>query len=116
MIIKMISKLFFSNYSPKISFKILIISGEVEMLSTLPGIGPKTAKRLIVELKDKFTISNPNDIPIDTFSNIHKDAYSALIQLGYHNRDIQRAIQKITLDANDIQTQDLIKLCLKDLQ
>ena len=97
-------------------FSNMIINSDVKMLSSLPGIGPKTAKRLIIELKDKFTLTHQHDIPVDVSNNFHQDAYSALIQLGYNNRDIQRAIQKITLDDNDIQTEDLIKLCLKELQ
>jgi len=86
------------------------------MLSTLPGIGPKTAKRLIIELKDKFTISDPHDIPIDTFSKTHKDAYSALIQLGYNSRDIENSITQIISSNQEINTEDLIKECLKELQ
>ena len=38
------------------------------------------------------------------------------MQLGYHNRDIELAIQKITKNMKEIQTEDLIKLCLKELQ
>ena len=43
-----------SNADSK-KFEKMIINSDVTMLSTLPGIGPKTAKRLIIELKDKFT-------------------------------------------------------------
>ena len=94
----------------------MIINSDVKMLSSLPGIGPKTAKRLIIELKDKFTLTHQHDMPTDISNNLHQDTYSALLQLGYHNKDIQRVIQKITLDDNDIATEDLIKLCLKELQ
>ena len=97
-------------------FSTMIINSDVKMLSSLPGIGPKTAKRLIIELKDKFTLTHQHDIPEDISNNLHQDTYSALIQLGYNNRDIQRVIHKITLDDNDIPTEDLIKLCLKELQ
>ena len=97
-------------------FSSMIINSDVKMLSSLPGIGPKTAKRLILELKDKFTITNNNDIPLDESINLHQDAYSALIQLGYNNRAIQSAINKITKDMHDIKTEDLIKLCLKELR
>ena len=97
-------------------FNVMIINSDVKMLSTLPGIGPKTAKRLIIELKDKFTISDPHDIPIDTFSKTHKDAYSALIQLGYNSRDIENSITQIISSNQEINTEDLIKECLKELQ
>ena len=97
-------------------FSTMIINSDVKMLSSLPGIGPKTAKRLIIELKDKFTLTHQHDIPADISNNLHQDTYSALIQLGYNNRDVQRVIQKITLNDNDIPTEDLIKLCLKELQ
>ena len=97
-------------------FSSMLINSDVKMLSSLPGIGPKTAKRLIVELKDKFTITDSDDIPLDESINSYKDTYGALMQLGYHNRDIELAIQKITKDMKEIQTEDLIKLCLKELQ
>ena len=97
-------------------FSTMIINSDVKMLSSLPGIGPKTAKRLIIELKDKFTLTHQHDIPADISNNLHQDTYSALIQLGYNNRDVQRVIQKIILDDNDIPTEDLIKLCLKELR
>ena len=97
-------------------FSTMIINSDVKMLSSLPGIGPKTAQRLIIELKDKFTITDNHDMPLDESINKHQDAYSALIQLGYNNRNIQSAIYKITQDIKDIKTEELIKLCLKELR
>ena len=73
-------------------------------------------EKLPVELKDKFTITDSDDIPLDESINSYKDTYGALMQLGYHNRDIELAIQKITKNMKEIQTEDLIKLCLKELQ
>ena len=57
-----------------------------------------------------------HDIPVDKSINNHQDAYSALIQLGYNNRNIESAIYKITKDIKDIKTEELIKLCLKELR
>tara|TARA_B100000029_G_scaffold478716_1_gene525078 strand:- start:13 stop:597 length:585 start_codon:yes stop_codon:yes gene_type:complete len=98
------------------NFSVMIINSDVKMLSSLPGIGPKTAKRLIIELKDKFTITTSHDIPVDESMHNHQDAYSALVQLGYNNRDIESIIYKITKDIKDIKTEELIKLCLKELR
>ena len=117
-----------SGIGPKIAIQLLsktnntqmskmIISGDVKMLSSLPGIGPKTAQRLIVELKDKFTFTNYDSIPSDTsFSKNQQDAYNALLTLGYKSIDIQYKIQNIVISNPDMTTEELIKNCLKDLK
>ena len=64
-------------------FRSMIITNDVKLLSTLPGIGPKTAKRLIIELKEKFTHVNDDDIILEDSSLNNNDAYQALISLGY---------------------------------
>ena len=97
-------------------FETMIINSDVIMLSTLPGIGPKTAKRLIVELKDKFTIVAKDDIPSDDIPNNHRDAHQALINLGYHSKNIEKIIIEITQLNIDISVEDLIKECLKELR
>ena len=114
-----------SGIGPKIGIQLLsktdtqkmsnmIISSDVKMLSSLPGIGPKTAKRLIVELKDKFTFTSDNDLPLDsTFSTDYKDAYNALLTLGYKSSDIDKVMQTILGDKSDMSTEELIKNCLK---
>lgn len=97
-------------------FQTMIINDDVKMLSSLPGIGPKTAKRLIIELKDKFTLVDKHEIPTDDLSKQHYDAYHALISLGYHAKSIESSINKIVSSNSKINTENLIKEALKDLR
>lgn len=97
-------------------FQTMVINDDVKMLSSLPGIGPKTAKRLIIELKEKFTLVDKNEIPTDDFSKQHYDAYHALISLGYHSKSIETSINKIVASNSEIGTEDLIKQALKELK
>ena len=57
-----------SSVSPN-EFKRRLVAGEVELLSALPGIGPKTARRIIVELKDKLIGYSDNSMPIENSQN-----------------------------------------------
>ena len=68
---------------------ILAAEHDVKMLSSLPGIGPKTAKRIIIELKDKFIDSPSDELPIEdneTFS----DTFNALKSLGFTHNQINQ--------------------------
>lgn len=75
-----------------------ILKGNVEILSKTPGIGKKTAERLIIELRDKVTTLN---LPLSSTKNnnqqMQTDALSALIHLGYPANQAQKAI-KMVLD------------------
>ena len=113
-----------SGIGPKIAINMLsvvnpndfrerLISGEVKKLTSLPGIGPKTAKRLIVELKDKFVDSDNEDLPIDDHSDLNNDALSALKNLGFRDKDIRKILNK--LDPK-LSTEDKIKKSLKELR
>ena len=97
-------------------FKQRIITGEVELLTSLPGIGPKTAKRIIIELKDKFIKSNRNDLPIESSSDIDSDVYSALINLGFKSSDVRIALNKINQNNKELSTEDKIKKALQSLR
>ena len=99
-------------------FKRRLIAGEVEMLSALPGIGPKTARRIIVELKDKFVNYSSNDMPIENSLNneLYKDTYNALKSLGFNHNEINKCLGKLIDKKNDFNTQDLIKESLKLLK
>lgn len=92
-----------------------IKTGEVVSLTSLPGIGPKTAKRIIIELKEKFISLDQDEMPIeeDLFKNsTYKDAFDALMVLGYNKREITTHIEKIINNNDNINTSELIRLVL----
>ena len=95
-----------------------IKSGEVEALTSIPGIGAKTAKRIIIEIKEKITSESDNDIPTEGESSIeveYKDALDALLVLGYLKKDITNCINKIIKKDKMIDTPDLIKKVLNKI-
>lgn len=78
-------------------FQMAIVQGNAALLSKVPGIGKKTSERLIIELKDKFS-----NVPqasasgsISLGNTVAADAISALINLGYHPLEAQKAIKKV---------------------
>ena len=84
---------------------------EVGMLTRIPGVGKKTAERLLLELKDKFTVdglTNANLTPKSTNS----DVLNALISLGYNERE---ALAAVKLLPADVTVADGIKQALKSL-
>ena len=93
-----------------------IISGDVSMLSSLPGIGTKTAKRIIVELKDKLSNYSSDQIPESEDNNIIKDSLNALASLGYTGVSIKREINKILAEEPEIEIEDLIKKTLSTIK
>ena len=100
-------------------FKRRLVAGEVELLSALPGIGPKTARRIIVELKDKLVNYSNDSMPIENSedSQIFRDAYNALQSLGFNSNEINKCLSMLTnkTDVN-FNTQDLIREALKALK
>jgi len=97
-------------------FKRRLIAGEVVMLTALPGIGPKTARRIIVELKDKFVDISKDDLPKEgDMSGASGDAYDALLALGFQAKDIRGSILKVTSKQQDISTEEIIKQTLSEL-
>ena len=106
-----------ANISPS-SFALAIITGDLNTLKSLPGIGAKSAQRMILELKDKMKTQEAIEtefIPVqNTIKNDKaKDAIEALQVLGYSRKDIDLAISKI--DTNELSVEDIIKQGLKYL-
>ena len=109
-----------SNISPS-SFALAVISNDVATLKKLPGIGVKSAQRVILELKDKLkteeTISKNE--PLEEMKlAIHEDekiteAISALQVLGYSRKEIETAMQKI--DIISLSVEDIIRKGLNNL-
>ena len=103
-----------SSVSPN-DFKSRLIAGEVKMLTSLPGIGTKTAKRIIIELKDKFVNTSKDELPIEA-NEENVDAFYALKNLGFQNQMIHEAINKVVNQKDDLTTENLIKEALKILR
>lgn len=85
---------------------------EAGLLTRVPGIGKKTAERLLLELKDKFTLDSALSIKGSGISSISQDVLNALIALGYNERESLNAVK--SLDAN-LTVNDGIKQALKYL-
>ena len=106
-----------SNISPS-SFALAIISGDVNSLKSLPGIGAKSAQRMILELKDKLKTQDAIETEVVSIKNIvkndkAKDAIEALQVLGYARKDIEQVISKI--NTNELTVEEIIKQGLKFL-
>ena len=101
-----------ANISPS-SFAFAIISDDVSKLVKIPGVGNKTAARIILELKDKLkTIqaidTNEEDAEIPVGDNGKQtEAIAALQVLGYNRKEVEKALESI--NTNDLTVEDIIK-------
>jgi holliday junction DNA helicase RuvA len=90
-----------------------IASGSVEILTTIPGIGKKTADRLILELKDKVggvMISTP----AGKAAQENADVVSALVSLGYSVQETTKAVNALP-SGKKLTLEDKVKLALQYL-
>jgi Holliday junction DNA helicase RuvA len=97
-----------------------ITKGNVDLLSTVPGVGKKTAQKLVIELKEKVAKAyaiKPSDMAIGMGGDepVVSDAISALISLGYSPREARDAILKSGIDLSSQGVEDIIKQALKSL-
>ena len=112
-----------SNITPS-QFALAVISNNVDILKKLPGIGAKTAQRVILELKDKLKKEQEIEIVQGeedeaTFRHVIEEdekvseAISALQVLGYTKKEIMLALEKV--DMADLSVEDIIRKGLKSL-
>ncbi|NVJ50713.1 MAG: Holliday junction branch migration protein RuvA [Gammaproteobacteria bacterium] len=95
--------------------------GDSQGLVKLPGVGKKTAERLIVEMKDRLKDWSGNSVASGTVasaaasgaSDIEREAESALVALGYKPQDAAKAISRIRDQAES--SAELIRLALKNM-
>ena len=109
-----------SSITPS-SFALAVITNDVNTLKKLPGIGAKSAQRVILELKDKLKTEEA-EAKIETSKEIQvaikeddkvQEAMSALQVLGYSKKEIEVAMQKI--DTSAISVEDIIRKGLNNL-
>lgn len=100
-------------------FYTCVTSEDVNQLTRIPGIGRKTAQRLIIEMKDKLEGGQihftPEDASVVTSSTASaaQDAISALIALGYKSLEATRAVRAIKDDS--MNSEDLIRQALRNI-
>lgn len=87
-----------------------IISSNVELISSTPGVGKKTAKRLILELKDKLSLSLTEEML--TAVGPLAEAQAALVALGYTPHEAGQALAHVSSAQT---TDEYIKKALKSL-
>ncbi len=101
------------------NFKDNIIAEDVKSLSLIPGIGPKTAKRIILDIREKITKDKATTDNLDT-SNInftYDDIYTALSSLGYRKNQIDKAIKQLTKENSfEGNIEDVIKSILSRIR
>lgn len=108
-----------SGIGPRISLAVLssmsaedignaIANGEVGLLTKIPGIGKKTAERMVLELKDKVLVTAVSS-PV---SNVQSEIIQALTALGFSDREARLAAKQVPAD---LDASEGIRLCLRQL-
>jgi len=95
-----------------------IVQSDLGRLTKVPGVGKKTAERIVFELRDKLVVLD-TDIAASAsvshaFNRMELDALSALVNLGYPQRTAEEAIQRAKKQHPEISDiQSLLRECLK---
>lgn len=104
-----------ANITPS-NFALAVITNNVKELTKLPGIGAKSAQRMILELKDKLkndeVVASADEEVQEVISkdNISHEAISALQVLGYNIKDATKAV--CSFDSTDMTIEEIIKKAL----
>lgn len=100
-----------------------ILSGDAKSISKAPGVGAKTAQRVIIDLKDKLSLEdafekkleNQASGPIPSANSaVKNDAVMALNALGYSSTESLKAVSKVDI-TEDMDVEDVLKLALKNM-
>ena len=98
-------------------FALAVHNNDIATLVKLPGVGKKTAERLVIEMRDKVDIAQINDFGSATAGkhpDIKQEAESALTALGYKPQDAVKMISRVS-DEEITSTEQLIRRALKNM-
>lgn len=97
-----------------------VLTSDVLKLTSISGIGKKTAERMIIDLKDKLKNFSGDDLTTKTVNEkdidpkIEEELMSALTALGYRHNEIKRMIMELKKEnTTDLSLEDLIKIALR---
>ncbi len=98
-----------------------VLANDVKAICAAPGIGKKTAEKLILELRDKLKLEDALDhiasdseasVGMESYSQIRSEAVQALVALGYGSTEALRAVKKVEVE-EAMEVEDVLKLALK---
>jgi Holliday junction DNA helicase RuvA len=89
--------------------------GDIARLATIPGIGKKTAQRMIVDLKDRVQDLAAELPAVAAAAPLEEDLALALVNLGYRAGDAQRAAVQARNESPDAEFHELLRACLQKL-
>ncbi|MBE9469570.1 MAG: Holliday junction branch migration protein RuvA [Bacteroidetes bacterium] len=93
-----------------------INTNNVTLLKSVKGIGAKSAQRIIIDLKDKLGKFEETGEFLSSQNNTNKDeALSGLVMLGFSKNAVEKVLNKIISENNNLDIEELIKLALKRL-
>lgn len=95
-----------------------VVNDDLVRLNAIPGIGKKTAERIVLDLKDRLIKDGMVTLPViaggTAVSGVRGDAISALINLGYPRIDAERAVARLKRDET-VPLSQLLKDALKEI-
>jgi Holliday junction DNA helicase RuvA len=125
-----------SGIGPKLALAVLsgiesremvaaIQRGDVARLTRIPGVGKKTAERIVIELRDRLPkdVAAAGEVPAPAPADaMREDLVSALTNLGYHRQAIDKALDRVSGPAGaasaeraDLRFEDVLRAALKEL-
>ena len=92
-----------------------IMEKDLKVLTSLPGVGKKTAERLVIELQDKITFERASGEKnkLKMSQELLSDLEGTLLNLGYKPQEVDFAIHRMKIESTDLEV--LIKAALKEL-
>lgn len=105
--------------------RMAVISQDAKAIAKAPGVGTKTAQRIILELKDKISLEDTammrevNQVPQDSMltgkGQAQTEAVEALTALGYSPSEALRAVKAVLQETPDLDVEALLKAALKKM-
>jgi len=97
------------------SLRKAILTSDVGSITTIPGIGKKSAQRLILELKEKLALPEFQEVFSPQASTAYSEARNALVNLGYSSIESKRALEGFDYSKTEVTPEELVKYALKNL-
>lgn len=110
-----IAHMVLSAFKPE-EFQAIVINGDVRTLTTVKGVGPKVAQKIVAELREKIAKSEQlEEISQPAGNTMRQEALSALVALGFDRGKAVKVLNSIVKDDAPATVEELIKKALKQL-